>query len=63
MADFDPVLPAARASDTGSVCKHGLEIVMAVAQGIDSKGSAIVGGLRAAGVTFPAGLLRGRAPT
>ncbi|MFC8342415.1 ATP-binding protein [Streptomyces sp. NPDC057280] len=31
--DADPVLPVARAADAGRVGQHGLEIVMAVAQG------------------------------
>ncbi|WP_234335393.1 MULTISPECIES: ATP-binding protein [Streptomyces] len=31
--DCDPVLPVARAADAGRVGQHGLEIVMAVAQG------------------------------
>ncbi|MEV5320903.1 ATP-binding protein [Streptomyces sp. NPDC052687] len=31
--DSDPVLPIARAADPGRVGQHGLEIVMAVAQG------------------------------
>ncbi|CAL9654489.1 ATP-binding protein [Streptomyces sp. Tu 3180] len=31
--DSDPVLPIARAADAGRVGQHGLEIVMAVAQG------------------------------
>ncbi|MEW2291112.1 ATP-binding protein [Streptomyces sp. NPDC006743] len=31
--DSDPVLPVARAADAGRVGQHGLEIVMAVAQG------------------------------
>jgi anti-sigma regulatory factor (Ser/Thr protein kinase) len=31
--DGDPVLPVARAADAGRVGQHGLEIVMAVAQG------------------------------
>ncbi|MER8226558.1 ATP-binding protein [Streptomyces sp. NPDC094143] len=33
--DSDPVLPVARAADTGRVGQHGLEIVMAVAQGFE----------------------------
>lgn len=33
--DSDPVLPVARASDAGRVGQHGLEIVMAVAQGFE----------------------------
>ncbi|GAA5708243.1 ATP-binding protein [Streptomyces avermitilis] len=31
--DTEPALPAARAADTGRVGQHGLEIVLAVAQG------------------------------
>ncbi|MFV2120504.1 ATP-binding protein [Streptomyces sp. Act-28] len=33
--DSDPVLPVARAADPGRVGQHGLEIVMAVAQGFE----------------------------
>ncbi|KJK34057.1 regulator [Streptomyces variegatus] len=33
--DSDPVLPVARAADAGRVGQHGLEIVMAVAQGFE----------------------------
>ncbi|MFI8194740.1 ATP-binding protein [Streptomyces sp. NPDC085946] len=33
--DSDPVLPIARAADAGRVGQHGLEIVMAVAQGFE----------------------------
>lgn len=33
--DSDPVLPVARVSDAGRVGQHGLEIVMAVAQGVE----------------------------
>ncbi|MGW7256476.1 ATP-binding protein [Streptomyces sp. NPDC054834] len=33
--DGDPVLPVARAADPGRVGQHGLEIVMAVAQGLE----------------------------
>ncbi|MFI9152550.1 ATP-binding protein [Streptomyces sp. NPDC053367] len=33
--DTDPVLPVARAADAGRVGQHGLEIVMAVAQGFE----------------------------
>ncbi|MFJ8096486.1 ATP-binding protein [Streptomyces griseofuscus] len=35
--DSDPVLPVARAADTGRVGQHGLEIVMAVAQGFEAR--------------------------
>ncbi|MET9565880.1 ATP-binding protein [Streptomyces tauricus] len=35
MWDSDPVLPVARAADAGRVGQHGLEIVMAVAQGFE----------------------------
>ncbi|MFC8100091.1 ATP-binding protein [Streptomyces sp. NPDC057363] len=35
--DSDPVLPVARASDAGRVGQHGLEIVMAVAQGFEAQ--------------------------
>ncbi|WP_094102687.1 ATP-binding protein [Streptomyces phaeoluteigriseus] len=33
--DSDPVLPVARAADAGRVGQHGLEIVLAVAQGFE----------------------------
>ncbi|MFF9172361.1 ATP-binding protein [Streptomyces sp. NPDC014796] len=35
--DSDPVLPIARAADVGRVGQHGLEIVMAVAQGFEAQ--------------------------
>ncbi|MFJ8470034.1 ATP-binding protein [Streptomyces swartbergensis] len=35
--DSDPVLPVARAADPGRVGQHGLEIVMAVAQGFEAQ--------------------------
>ncbi|MEV6960221.1 ATP-binding protein [Streptomyces sp. NPDC051207] len=35
--DSDPVLPIARAADAGRVGQHGLEIVMAVAQGFEAQ--------------------------
>lgn len=35
--DGDPVLPVARAADAGRVGQHGLEIVMAVAQGFEAQ--------------------------
>ncbi|MGW0767075.1 ATP-binding protein [Streptomyces sp. NPDC002676] len=35
--DSNPVLPVARASDAGRVGHHGLEIVMAVAQGVEAR--------------------------
>jgi anti-sigma regulatory factor (Ser/Thr protein kinase) len=35
--DSDPVLPVARAADAGRVGQHGLEIVMAVAQGFEAQ--------------------------
>ncbi|MEV5427955.1 ATP-binding protein [Streptomyces sp. NPDC052701] len=35
--DSDPVLPVARAADPGRVGQHGLEIVMAVAQGFEAR--------------------------
>jgi hypothetical protein len=34
--DSDPVLPLARATDAGRVGQHGLEIVMAVAEGLEA---------------------------
>ncbi|WP_369268700.1 ATP-binding protein [Streptomyces sp. R11] len=35
--DSDPVLPVARAADAGRVGQHGLEIVLAVAEGFDAR--------------------------
>lgn len=35
--DSDPVLPVARAAEAGRVGQHGLEIVMAVAQGFEAR--------------------------
>ncbi|GGY87195.1 hypothetical protein GCM10010300_34410 [Streptomyces olivaceoviridis] len=35
--DSDPVLPVARVSDASRVGQHGLEIVMAVAQGVEAR--------------------------
>ncbi|MFJ9149102.1 ATP-binding protein [Streptomyces sp. NPDC102270] len=35
--DGDPVLPVARAADAGRVGQHGLEIVMAIAQGFEAQ--------------------------
>jgi hypothetical protein len=35
--DSNPVLPIARVADTGRVGQHGLEIVMAVAQGLQAQ--------------------------
>ncbi|MFE3034777.1 ATP-binding protein [Streptomyces canus] len=35
--DTDPTLPLARAADAGRVGQHGLEIVMAVVQGIEAR--------------------------
>jgi anti-sigma regulatory factor (Ser/Thr protein kinase) len=35
--DSDPALPVARAADAGRVGQHGLEIVMAVAQGFEAQ--------------------------
>ncbi|MFD5836218.1 ATP-binding protein [Streptomyces collinus] len=35
--DSDPALPVARAADAGRVGQHGLEIVMAVAQGFEAR--------------------------
>ncbi|MEV6759153.1 ATP-binding protein [Streptomyces sp. NPDC051105] len=35
--DSDPVLPMARAADVGQVGQHGLEIVMAVAEGFEAQ--------------------------
>nr|WP_107416462.1 ATP-binding protein [Streptomyces antibioticus] len=35
--DSDPVLPVARVSEAGRVGQHGLEIVMAIAQGVEAR--------------------------
>ncbi|GGU02610.1 ATP-binding protein [Streptomyces coeruleorubidus] len=35
--DGDPVLPVARAADAGRLGQHGLEIIMAVAQGFEAQ--------------------------
>jgi signal transduction histidine kinase len=37
VSDSDPVLPLARAADVGRVGQHGLEIVLAVAQGFEAQ--------------------------
>jgi anti-sigma regulatory factor (Ser/Thr protein kinase) len=39
--DTDPTLPLARAADAGRVGQHGLEIVMAVVQGIEVRREAV----------------------
>ncbi len=60
----DPVLPIARAADVGRVSQHGLEIVMAVAQGVEAKrepvGKRITA--RLALVDDPGGAISGRPP-
>ncbi|MER8006744.1 MULTISPECIES: ATP-binding protein [unclassified Streptomyces] len=62
--DSDPVLPIARAADAGRVGQHGLEIVMAVAQGFEAQrepvGKRITARLALA--DDPGGALTGRRP-
>ncbi|MDL5198994.1 ATP-binding protein [Streptomyces sp. ALI-76-A] len=62
--DSDPVLPVARAADAGRVGQHGLEIVMAVAQGFEVQrepvGKRIT--VRIALPDDPDGALTGRRP-
>ncbi|MEU0004257.1 ATP-binding protein [Streptomyces sp. NPDC006314] len=62
--DSDPVLPVARAADAGRVGQHGLEIVMAVAQGFEVQRE-VVGKRIAARIALmddPDGALSGRRP-
>ncbi|MFH9403884.1 ATP-binding protein [Streptomyces sp. NPDC017638] len=63
--DSDPVLPVARAADAGRVGQHGLEIVMAVAQGFEVQrepvGKRIT--VRIALLDDPGGSLAGRHPS
>ncbi|MEU0032073.1 ATP-binding protein [Streptomyces sp. NPDC006335] len=62
--DSDPVLPVARAADVGRVGQHGLEIVMAVAQGFEAQrepvGKRITA--RIALLDDPGGAIAGRRP-
>ncbi|MFE9454698.1 ATP-binding protein [Streptomyces sp. NPDC006739] len=62
--DGDPVLPVARAADAGRVGQHGLEIVMAVAQGFEARrepvGKRITA--RIALLDDPGGAVAGRPP-
>ncbi|MEU6557114.1 ATP-binding protein [Streptomyces sp. NPDC046915] len=62
--DSDPVLPVARAADAGRVGQHGLEIVMAVAQGFEAQrepvGKRITA--RIALLDEPGGSIAGRRP-
>ncbi|MEU0249753.1 ATP-binding protein [Streptomyces sp. NPDC006235] len=62
--DCDPVLPVARAADAGRVGQHGLEIVVAVAQGFEAQrepvGKRITA--RVALLDDPGGDLAGRNP-
>ncbi|MDX2592952.1 ATP-binding protein [Streptomyces sp. WI03-4A] len=62
--DSEPVLPVARAADAGRVGQHGLEIVMAVAQGFEAQrepvGKRITA--RIALADDPGGALSGRRP-
>jgi anti-sigma regulatory factor (Ser/Thr protein kinase) len=62
--DSDPVLPVARAANVGRVGQHGLEIVMAVAQGFEAQrepvGKRITA--RIALLDDPGGAIAGRRP-
>ncbi|WP_081236864.1 ATP-binding protein [Streptomyces viridosporus] len=62
--DSEPVLPIARAADAGRVGQHGLEIVMAVAQGFEAQrepvGKRIT--VRIALLDDPGGHIAGRDP-
>lgn len=62
--DSDPVLPIARAADAGRVGQHGLELVMAVAQGFEAQrepvGKRITA--RIALLDDPSGAVAGRRP-
>ncbi|MFJ8596932.1 ATP-binding protein [Streptomyces sp. NPDC093598] len=62
--DSEPVLPVARAADAGRVGQHGLEIVMAVAQGFEVQrepvGKRIT--VRIALLDDPGGAITGRSP-
>jgi anti-sigma regulatory factor (Ser/Thr protein kinase) len=62
--DSEPVLPVARAADAGRVGQHGLEIVMAVAQGFEVQrepvGKRITA--RIALLDDPGGDIAGRSP-
>ncbi|MEU3558068.1 ATP-binding protein [Streptomyces fragilis] len=62
--DSNPALPIARAADTGRVGQHGLEIVMAVAQGFQAQrepvGKRITA--RIALADDPGGAVSGRQP-
>jgi anti-sigma regulatory factor (Ser/Thr protein kinase) len=62
--DSDPALPVARAADAGRVGQHGLEIVMAVAQGFEAQrepvGKRIT--VRLALADDPDGAVNGRSP-
>ncbi|MER8226239.1 ATP-binding protein [Streptomyces sp. NPDC094143] len=62
--DSEPVLPVARAADAGRVGQHGLEIVMAIAQGFEVQrepvGKRITA--RIALLDDPGGAIAGRSP-
>lgn len=62
--DSDPELPMARAADAGRVGQHGLEIVMAVAQGFEAQrepvGKRVTA--RIALLDDPGGAVSGRPP-
>ncbi|MFI8193450.1 ATP-binding protein [Streptomyces sp. NPDC085946] len=62
--DSDPVLPIARAVDPGRVGQHGLEIVMAVAQGFEARREPVGKRLtaRIALLDDPGGAVTGRPP-
>ncbi|MFJ8941973.1 ATP-binding protein [Streptomyces sp. NPDC102395] len=59
--DSDPVLPVARATDADRVGQHGLEIVMAVAQGFEAQREP-VGKRITARIALPGGDITGRRP-
>ncbi|WP_333773478.1 ATP-binding protein [Streptomyces sp. IBSBF 3136] len=62
--DSDPTLPIARAADAGRVGQHGLEIVMAVAQGFEVQRE-LVGKRITARIALaddPGGAVSGRPP-
>ncbi|MFF3846454.1 ATP-binding protein [Streptomyces sp. NPDC002328] len=62
--DCDPVLPVARATDAGRVGQHGLEIVMAVAQGFEAQREPVGKGItaRIALLDDPGGPIAGHRP-
>ncbi|MCP8712147.1 MULTISPECIES: ATP-binding protein [unclassified Streptomyces] len=62
--DSHPVLPVARAADAGRVGQHGLEIVMAVAQGFEIQREPVGKRIsaRIALLDDPGGAITGRSP-